>query len=256
VWDALLAIAARDYVNVYRMWDMDRKDTRRGYVDTDEREFSEESLVILKKAQEEIHWLLDRGYPIKNAVTFIGNHYMLSNRQRTALTRATSSTTAIKVRKNKEVFECNNQIVYIDGFNLIITLEVALSGSTLIRCMDGTIRDLAGLRGTYRLIDKTDTAIMLINDKLKSMSIAGAVFYLDAPVSNTGRLKTRIMELLSGCGYDFSVELINNVDKLLKEKSYIVTSDAIILNECVSWINLAADIISKRVRMAKYINLR
>ena len=28
--------------------------------------------------------------------------------------------------------------------------------------MDGTIRDLAALRSTYKLIDKTDTAIMLI----------------------------------------------------------------------------------------------
>jgi len=255
VRDALSAIAAGNYIRAYRLWDMDRKDTRRGYVDTDEREFSEESLAVLKRAQEEIHWLLNRGYHIKNAVTFIGNHYMLSNRQRTALTRATSSSAAIKERKNKEVFDCYNQIVCIDGFNLIITLEVALSGSTLIRCMDGTIRDLAGLRGTYRLIDKTDAAIMLIGDRLKSMNITGLVFYLDAPVSNTGRLKTRIVELLGDCGYDLTVELVNNVDKLLKEKANMVTSDAIILNECVSWINLAADIISERISMAKYVDL-
>ena len=230
-------------------------DIRRGYVDTDEREFSKESLAVMQRAQEEIHWLLDRGYPIKNAVTFIGNHYMLSNRQRMVLTRATSSTLAIKERKKREVFTCDNQIVNIDGFNLIITLEVALSGSPLIRCMDGTIRDLAGLRGTYRLIDKTDTAIVLIRDKLKSMNISGAVFYLDSPVSNTGRLKTRILELLSGCGYDLSVELVNNVDKLLKDKSYVVTSDAIILNECVNWINMSADIISEHISEAMYIDL-
>jgi len=230
-------------------------DTRRGYVDTDKREFSIESLVDLKKAQEEIHWLLDRNYPIKNAVTFVGNHYMLSNRQRMALTRATSSTLAIKERNRKEVYACDNQIVSIDGFNLIITLEVALSGSPLIRCMDGTIRDLAGLRGTYRLIDKTDAAIVLIRDKLKSMNISGAVFYLDSPVSNTGRLKTRIFELLSGCGYALSVELVSNVDKLLKDKAYVVTSDAIILNECVSWTNLAADIISEYISEAMYIDL-
>lgn len=234
---------------------MDDKDTRRGYVDTDEREFSNESIIILKKAQEEILWLLDRGYPIKNAVTFVGNHYMLSNRQRLALARATSPTASLVERKNKEVFVCDNQFVSIDGFNLIITLEVALSGSTLIKCMDGTIRDLAGLRGTYRLIDKTDIAIALIGEKLKTMNIAGVVFYLDAPVSNTGRLKTRIFELLGGYNYDISVQLINNVDALLKNKPFVITSDAIILNECISWINLTELIISKSIGNVKYVDL-
>ena len=152
---------------------------RRGYVETDMQEFSDESLIIMKKAQEEIQWLIDRGYLIKNAVTFVGNHYMLSERQRLALIRATSGSASIMGRKIKEVSCCDNQVVSIDGFNLIITLEVALSGSTLIRCMDGTIRDLAGLRGTYRLIDKTDTAIWLIGERLKSMFAAGAVFYTD-----------------------------------------------------------------------------
>ena len=104
------------------------KNTRRGFSDTDEQEFSNEKLVILRKAQKELLWLLDRDYPIKNAVTFVGNRYLLSNRQRLALTRATSPKASITARKNKEVSVCDNQIISIDGFNLIITLEVALSG--------------------------------------------------------------------------------------------------------------------------------
>ena len=234
---------------------MGEKETRRGYVDTDEQEFSEESLVTLKKAQDEIRWLLDRGYQIKNAVTFVGNHYLLSSRQRLALTRATSPTVSIAERKRKEVIAYSNQVVSIDGFNLIITLEVALSGSTLIKCMDRCFRDLAGLRGTYRLIDKTDSAIVLIGNRLKSMNIAGARFFLDTPVSNTGRLKARILEQLSGCGYDLAVDLVNNVDAILKTKPYVVTSDAIILNECSSWINLAGAIISEDIVDAKYVDL-
>jgi len=234
---------------------MDEKKTRRGYVDTDEREFSEEHLIVLKNAQQEIHWLLDRGYPIKNAVTFVGNHYTLSNRQRLALSRATSPSVSIAERKNKEVSVCANQTVSIDGLNLIITLEVALSGSVLIRCMDGTIRDLAGLRGTYRLIDKTDIAIALIGNKLRSMNITRAEFYLDAPVSNTGRLKARILEQMNKYGYDICVELSGNVDMLLKSKPYVVTSDAIILNDCVSWINIAEAIVSENIGNARCIDL-
>ena len=121
--------------------------------------------------------------------------------------------------------------------------------------MDGTIRDLAGLRGTYRLIDKTDKAICLIGKKLASMGIAGVVFYLDAPVSNTGRLKSRILELLKDCGYGVSVELVRNADILLKGMPNVVTTDAIILDNCISWINMAEKIISEDLFFVKYIDL-
>ena len=38
---------------------------------------------------------------------------------------------------------------------MIITLEVMLSDSILFDGMDGTIRDLAAVRGTYRIIPET-----------------------------------------------------------------------------------------------------
>jgi len=225
---------------------MDNKITRRGYVDTDVFEFSYEKLPLLKKAQAEIHWLLDKGYPIKNAVEFVCNHCLLSARQRIALMRATSASESIEARKIKKANTCANQIVHIDGFNLIITLEVALSGSTLIKCMDGTIRDLAEIRGTYRLIDKTEKAIAIIGEALNRMDIAGVVFYLDSPVSNTGRLKSKILELLGDYNYSVKVNLVENADAILKEKENVITTDAIILNECISWINFTADILSDK----------
>ena len=41
---------------------------KRGYVQTDSRDFSEKSIEILKEAQKDIYYLLNRDYPIKNAV--------------------------------------------------------------------------------------------------------------------------------------------------------------------------------------------
>lgn len=231
------------------------RDIRRGYVDTDLEQFASEKLPLLKKAQQEILYLIERGYPIKSASTFVGNHYMLSERQRLAIVRATAEHEIVEMRLNKLVKEIRGQEVFIDGLNLIITLEVALAGSTLIRCMDLTIRDLAGLRGTYRLIDKTDVAIQLIGDKLTDLGVSRATFYLDAPVSNTGRLKTRIYELLESYPFEVSVVLEGNVDYSLKNLRNVVTSDAIILNHCGSYLNLAADIIQERLPEAAYIDL-
>lgn len=225
---------------------------KRGYVHTDIRDFNEKAVEILKEAQKDIYYLLNRDYPIKNAVTFVGNRYLLSERQRTALQRAISSRDAIKNRIAK--LSKSGGTAWVDGLNIIITLEVALSGSTLIRCMDGTIRDLAGLRGTYRLIDKTDTAIKLIADKIEEFEFSEVVFYLDKPVSNTGRLKQRIYELTEKYPFKTTVELADNVDTILEGKENVITSDAIILDRCKSWLNFSEEIVST-IETAKPIDL-
>ena len=138
-------------------------------------------------------------------------------------------------------------MVHIDGFNTIITLEVALSNSLIIKSMDETIRDLAGLRGTYSVIDKTEVAIKLIGEFLLEHKIKKTIFYLDRPVSNSGRLKMKILEMFEGLELQIEVENIDNVDSVLKSKENVVSSDAIILDNCISWINLNRNIIEEKL---------
>lgn len=186
----------------------------------------------------------------------MGNHYLLSERQRLAIVRASAPNDILNMRMNKRISTDKDlDTVHIDGLNLIITLEVALSESTLIKCMDGAIRDLAGLRGTYHLIDKTDIAIRLIGDALLEMGVQQAVFYLDAPVSNTGRLKMRILELLAEKPYLVRVEIIHSPDTILGILDHVITSDAIILNHCKSWINLAPFIIKQYIPNVDLVDL-
>ncbi|ADZ81940.1 DUF434 domain-containing protein [Cellulosilyticum lentocellum] len=219
---------------------------RRGYVPSDSKEFNEAALQILNNAGEDLYYLLNRNYKIKGASTLIGNHYMLSERQRLALVRAISSQADLEIRKMKE---CQSPIeeVNIDGFNTIITLEVALSESLLVKGMDGTIRDLAGLRGTYRLIDKTRIAIQYLLETLEEKGIKKAHIFLDAPVSNSGRLKQLILEMSEAYPLEVRVEVINEVDAVLSGLKGVVSSDAIILNKCESWINLNASIIEEKI---------
>lgn len=228
---------------------------KRGYSPNDQKEFGNKSIEKLLKAGRDLQYLLNQEYNIKSASTFVGNHYLLSERQRLGLVRAISSEESIKKRKNKEIEQipCES-IINIDGFNTIITLEVALSDSLLLKCMDGTIRDLAALRGTYRLIDKTDDAILLIGKILEKNGIDKVVFYLDAPVSNSGRLKQRIMELLNQFSFNVQVEVIHNVDTVLEKLDNVITSDAIILDKCISWINLNAQIIQEINKNYPYID--
>lgn len=228
---------------------------RRGYVPEDERDFSDKALPLLRKALSDIAELLDRGYPVKSASTFVGNHYQLSERQRIALARAASPRDKIALRKEKLLTKAP-ETVNLDGLNIIITLETALSHTTLYRCMDGTVHDLAAMRGAYRIIGHTHTAVSLVLAYLEKQGAENAVFYLDSPVSNTGRLRSLILEAAEGSAVNVSCELVPNADSVLKEKNGVITSDAIILDECRGWLNTAADIISEKLSETRVIDLR
>ena len=228
---------------------------KRGFMPTDERDFGEKSLPKLRKAAEEVYYLLCRGYPVTNTTRFVGNHYQLSERQRLALARTISPADSISSRKSREVSDIRGETIYIDGFNVIIGLEIAFSDSMLFKCMDGTIRDLAGLHGTYRLIPQTDFAIQALLQSLDELQIQKAVIYLDKPVSNSGRLKQRIYEFAESISFELDVQTENPVDALLKTKPLIASSDAIILDECSNWFNLVKYIINTKIGNFNYTDI-
>ena len=216
--------------------------SRRGYVPEDEKQFTGKRLELLQKAADEVQFLLDRGYDVKPVTTFVGNHYLFSERQRLALARSVSAKEYIQKRVNKELLQTERgnlpETVHIDGFNTVITLEVALSGSPVFYCRDGALRDLAGLRGTYRVIDKTQTAIELLLRQLKLLHISEAVFYLDAPVSNSGMLSGLIRQCAKRYSISVQTQIIPDVDRVLEQMEGVISGDAIILNCCKSWLNV------------------
>lgn len=222
---------------------------KRGFDRADRDDFTGSALLRLKTAREELKWLLDRGYSMDTAATFTGNHHSLTARQRNAMKRSVSSTNDLKKRLKKLITpdEIRGREVLVDGFNIIITLETALSGSLLILCGDGVIRDLAGLRGTYHLIPQTDIAIGLLLQSLEIAGASSARIYLDAPVSNSGRLRDRIIEISSSYHLPVEVILADDTDKVIEGKENIITGDSILLDSCASWVNLTRDIIMRSV---------
>ena len=113
--------------------------------------------------------------------------------------------------------------------------------------MDGTVRDLAGLRGTYRIIDKTDLAVNAIKNILESEHAREARFFLDAPMSNSGWLAQKIEDIFSGSYVRTACEVMNDVDRSLYDREKVITSDAIILDNCISWFNLTKRAIQEEI---------
>lgn len=66
---------------------------------------------------------------------------------------------------------------------------------------------------------------------LQELNVPVVKFYLDSPESNSGRLKSKILELSEQWGMPIEVEMISNVDAVLARKERIATGDSIILDE-------------------------
>ena len=215
-------------------------DARRGFVPEDELNFSAQNLETLRRASDHVFYLINEGYDKKQAAVFVGNHFLLSERQRLAVMRSVATEAQLAGRRRKLVSadRLAGKTVWIDGFNTIITLEVMLSRSILLECMDGTIRDLAALRGTYRLIPETEEAIRRMLQALQDLEIKEAVILLDQPVSNSGRLKTLIAEAGEGFRIGMDIQIRKDVDRELFRKENVITSDSVILDHCAGWVNL------------------
>src|SRR5947199_8872547 len=168
----------------------------RGAHPEDRNLFAAEHLPALRTATRELSWLLTREYSLKGALKLVGDRYTLTDRQRLAMARAACSDQS-KERRDAALVEAAKvagEALIVDGFNLLITVEAALSGGLLMLCRDGCVRDLSSVHGSYRSVNETANAIEVIGNSLVSHQPGSVTWLLDRPISNSGRLAQRIRE--------------------------------------------------------------
>lgn len=88
---------------------------KRGYVPEDEKNFSQASLETMRTASRHIGYLINEGYDLKQASTFVGNHFLLSERQRLAIARSLATDEQLRNRRKKETADLADGEVWIDG---------------------------------------------------------------------------------------------------------------------------------------------
>ena len=207
----------------------------------------------LKEAITDMHYLLTRGYAEKSSLQLVGNRHRLNVRQQQAVQGMSASQQQIEQRQSTCIpFEnIGTNPIIIDGFNLLIILESALSGAYLFKGLDNAYRDLSGVHGTYKRVQQTETALLTVGNLLKDNPVT---WVFDQPVSNSGRLKTMLRELAEQHHFNWNIILDHNPDKLLAEsKDIVVSSDAWILDRAERWLNLGAYIIEHHIDEANVI---
>ena len=131
-----------------------------------------------------------------------------------------------------------------------------MSKGVIFKGRDGCFRDLASIHGTYRKVSETIPAVELIGQFLKDKSISEALWYLDSPVSNSGRLKTLIGELAAKNNWNWEIELLPSPDfALIKGMLVAASSDSVVLDGCKNWVNLARAIIEAKIPDAWLLDL-
>lgn len=226
----------------------------RGPHPEDHRLFAPACVPALRAATFDLSWLLSRRYALPSALKVVGDRYQLTARQRSAVQRAACSEPQVSARKARELgaSALRGQTLCVDGFNVLTTLEVALSGGVLLIGRDGAMRDIAGVHGSYRRVEETAGALDLLAHLTVEWGVARCEIYLDQPVSNSGRLRA----LIEQRQLPFVVHVVQNPDSVLMQSEHIVASaDGQILDAPVRWFNLARACVAQALPRANSIDL-
>ena len=238
---------------------MPDKRTHRGPAPEDERLFGNRMLSSLRLATHDLCWLLNRGYALHSAAELVGNRHSLTARQRIAVSRCACTDEARQRRGQREVTptQLRDHELWIDGFNVLTGIEAALAGGVILLGCDGCLRDLANSYARHHEVQETLPALRLLGAATAAWGVRRCQWWLDRPVSNSGRLKRRILDLAAANGWDWQVELVFNPDKLLAESSEVIaTADSAVLDRCQRWVNLARLVITQNAANARIIDLR
>lgn len=237
---------------------MPDKRTHRGPHPDDARLFAPDRWPTLQAALDDLCWLLSRDYAWKSALKIVGDRHELTARQRTAIWRSACSDAALAGRtaRRQPTDAVAGQVLALDGYNLLVTVESALSDGVILGARDGCFRDLASVHGTYRKVTETVPAITMIGEYLNSLGALGVAWHLDSPVSNSGRLRVLIQDVAADRGWNWTVDLDHNPDhRLVQGDQVVVSSDSWVLDHCSAWVNAARELIESRIPHARVVPL-
>ncbi|MCL7388951.1 MAG: DUF434 domain-containing protein [Thaumarchaeota archaeon] len=213
---------------------------------------------VLKEAAVDLRYLLDRGYRKESALRLIGDKYQLDKSERLVLYRSTYSKNEIQNVKEKmlESSMVAGKDLWIDGFNVLNTVEAALKGELLILCDDGIVRDFSQVYGRYRFSQLTLSSLQLIMGELKNLHPSCVRVFYDSQISKSGEIAKITREVISNLGLRGDAETTKTVDSILSKTDAVVcTSDSVILSACRYIFDLAGYIITSRINNAVILTI-
>ncbi len=179
--------------------------------------------------------LLNKQYPQKAILKLIGDRYALNSTERSMLYRGITSSKNAAKRAKKLIFEKNikNQSIHIDGYNVLITIGSYLNGNVVFIGNDRYLRDASEIHGKIFRTELFERAVILILVYLEKLKVSEINFYLDQPVSFSGKLSQNINKIIKDYHLTGKAEVYNSPDYILKniKEGIVATSDSTIIDK-------------------------
>ncbi|MFZ5860154.1 MAG: DUF434 domain-containing protein [Spirochaetota bacterium] len=183
-------------------------------------------------AARDYRMLLDKEYPVDASLKLVGDRYRLSHNGRMMLYRGILPRSASQINLAKLVHASwEGAELGIDGYNVLFTLTNYLHGHPMFIATDGFLRDVGGAHG--RIADHRGFERMaeVVAEMLSQLNLSKVTFFLDAPVSSSGKQAAFLREAFARCAVNAEVRLENGVDHFLAcwEGELIATADSAII---------------------------
>ena len=204
-----------------------------------------ERLNVLKEARKDLRYLLDRGYNKSSALRLVGDKYQLNKTERSILFRSVYSQREVDIIKSKKanLQELKGSNLWIDGFNVLNTVEAILRGEYVILCDDGVIRDFRETHSKYKITELTEKALLAIADFLKKAEVNKAIILFEEQISKSGELAALTRNLMNSLGINCTAKTTKTVDsELIKSGEIVASSDSAILLNCRKFIDIPANL--------------
>lgn len=188
-----------------------------------------------KAAVQDCFYLMNKAYPDRGAVKFVGDRYGLSGSERSMLYRGVYSETLNESRRKKlvSISDFHGQPLHIDSFNVLFTLISYLEGKPVYLSTDGLLRDASEWHGKSIQSGRLKQALEALFDFLKANDPGYLNFYIDEPMHESGmiyRLISEKLEVLSLKGkanrFPYSDDILQRV-----RDGYLTTSDSQIIDK-------------------------
>lgn len=181
-------------------------------------------------------FLLSKGYPQKPALDLVATRYSLSRGEKLLLYRCIHSDDYVKEVSKKVVCgKLNNYILFVDFYNVLISVVTALRGGGIYVCDDCVPRDLRGSKLNKSDSPYIEDALSVIAQTIKVLEPQQVVAVIDKNVSFSRSHAVMFENKVRLLGIKCLSELVMNPDRKLIDYSgsnsnhVVATSDSIVM---------------------------
>jgi len=197
----------------------------------------------LHAAAADFLYLLDRGYPRSASLQLVGNRHNLNAKHREVLHRGVFAHKEARERRDRlvRIERLVGLKLLVDGHNVLITTESGLAGRTLIAANDGVIRDVARISHRYRISTLTRQAIDLLLRVLHEYPPQETLFFLDAPIRQSGELAAVLRAALKSWKLPGDAQTLKVPEtRLIGSEDVVASSDSVVLDGVKQGLDFAA----------------